>query len=114
MLNLMPAGANLIDVVRGEDLPVDVAGGAADALWRVGVVLVEAGRAEVAGGAARHGQQEGHQRVHQEEAEGHRPPRVVFGDIFYLAPKPFLQGGITFAVLNFEIMRYIISFTGLG
>ena len=83
--------ANLIDVVRGEDLPVDVACGAADALGRVGVVLVEAGRAEVAGGAARHGQQEGDQRVHEQEAEGDRPPRVVPSDVLHLAPKPFLE-----------------------
>ena len=73
-------------MVRGEDLPVDVTRGAPYALGPVGVVLVEAGRAEVAGGAARHGQQEGDEGVHGEEGEGDGPARVVLRDVLHLAP----------------------------
>ena len=73
-------------MVRSENLPVDVARGPADALRPVRVVLVETGRAEVAGRASRNGQQERDQGVHEEEGKRDRPARVVLRYVFNLAP----------------------------
>ena len=73
-------------MVRSENLPIDVTRGPADALRPIRVVLVETGRAEVASGAPRDGQQERDQRVHEEEGEGDRPARVVLRDVLNLPP----------------------------